>query len=125
MHQFLAALAGVALVILVPIQGHDHAQLGASGEFYSKWQRPKGQFVGIGHRTQSCCRRTDCSPVIETEMRGGQMFARFENSPDTWYRVDQAIVESNQEDPRESPDHRAHGCVIGGIVACFVHGGGN
>lgn len=105
------------------LEPHDHA--GASGEFYSKWQRPKGNFSGMMHRGASCCNRTDCSPVIATEMRDGRMFARFELDPNVWYRVDPSIIESNQEDPRESPDHRAHGCIIGGQVACFVHGSGS
>jgi hypothetical protein len=103
---------------------HDHTKMGEAGKFYSGWNRPKGNFSGIGHRTQSCCNRTDCSPVLETEMRGGQMYARFELQPNVWYRVDQSIVESNQDDPRETPDGRAHGCIIGGQVACYVHGGG-
>lgn len=135
MHFFLDAykLILAALIVLAVLvhavavraeEPHDHAQLGSAGEFYSRWQRPKGNFSGVIHRGASCCNRTDCSPVIATEMRDGRMFARFEREPTVWYRVDPSIIESNQEDPRETPDHRSHGCIIGGQVACFVEGGG-
>ncbi len=103
---------------------HDHNALGDAGQFYSKWMRPKGNFSGIFHRGNSCCSRTDCSPVTGVTVRDGQMFAQLEREPGRWYKVDPAIIESNQEDPRESPDIRSHGCVIGGIMACFVEGGG-
>jgi hypothetical protein len=101
---------------------HDHSA--EPGKFYSKWYRPKGDLSGIGHRIKSCCNRTDCSPVIETQMRGGRMWARFELNPEVWYYVPASIIESNQVDPLESPDDRAHGCVIWGQVVCYVHGGG-
>lgn len=124
----IGAVAGIgAMLVSLPSFGeepHDHSKMGSTGEFYQKWMRPKGNISNIGHRTQSCCNRTDCSPVVETQMRGGQMWARFELAPNTWYLVDPVIIESNQEDPRESPDHRAHGCVVTGRVACYVHGGG-
>lgn len=103
---------------------HDHGAMGAAGEFYSKWLRPKGDFVGVTHRGYSCCSRSDCSPVIELETRDGQVWARVELAPDTWYRVPRSIIESNQIDPRETPDGRAHACIIAGIVACYVEGGG-
>lgn len=44
--------------------------------------------------------------------------------PDRWYAVDPAIVEENQEDPRESPDGAAHACVVGGMVVRYTGGGG-
>ncbi len=105
------------------LEEHDHNKM-TNGKFYSEWNRPKGNFQGIEHRKQSCCNRTDCSPVLATEMRDGQMYARFELNPSIWYKVDQSIIESNQGDPKETPDGRAHGCVIGGQVACYVHGAG-
>ncbi len=106
------------------LEEHDHTKMDKAGAMYSKWNRPKGNYSGIKHRAQSCCNRSDCSPVLATEMRGGQLYARFELNPDVWYRVDQSIIESNQEDPIETPDERAHGCVIGGQVVCYVHGAG-
>lgn len=114
------------LVHTMAVRGEEpHSHMGAAGEFYAKWMRPQGPYSNaIGHRKQSCCNRTDCSAVIETQMRNGQMFARFELAPATWYQVYPDIIESNQTDPRESPDHRAHGCVIGGQVVCYVEGGG-
>jgi len=124
----------VALIVLCALlmhvlavraeEPHDHTKLGAAGQFYSKWMRPKGEFSGMVHRGASCCNNTDCSPVIELDVRNGQLWARVEMAPDTWYRVPRSIIESNQPDPRESPDHRAHACVIGGQVACYVEGAG-
>ncbi len=120
----LIVLCGLLLATAaVRAQEHDHAALGAAGEFYSKWSRPKGNFSGIGHRTQSCCNRSDCFPVAETRMDRGRYIVRPEGSM-LWYRVDPAIIESNQTDPRESPDGRSHVCIVGGLAACFVEGGG-
>ena len=106
------------------MEAHDHSKMGSAGEFYSKWMRPKGEFSGIAHRGHSCCNQTDCSPVIELTVRDGQLWARVELAPNAWYRVPRSIMESNQPDPRETPDNRAHACVIGGQIACFVEGGG-
>jgi len=103
---------------------HDHTKMGKAGQFYEKWMRPTGPYSGIKHRSVSCCNRTDCSPVIEMQRRSGQLYARFELQPNQWYPVPESVIESNQEDPRESPDDRAHGCIIGGQVACLVFGAG-
>ncbi len=107
------AMAVLLCAILIPplgavAQEHNHAALGDAG---------------IGHRTQSCCNKTDCRPVDQVEIKNGQMWARLESSHE-WYKVDPSIIESNQGDPRDSPDGRSHGCVIGGVMACFVEGSG-
>lgn len=124
---------GLIVVLLVLIgfvlgaraeEPHDHSQMGAAGEFYAKWMRPGGAHAGIRHRQSSCCNRTDCSPVIAFETRDGQLYARFELEPTVWFQVPRQIIESNQPDPLESPDDRAHGCVIGGQVVCLVFGAG-
>lgn len=96
-------------------------------EFYSKWQRPKGNFSGITHRGSSCCNRQDCFPVVEARIDRGTLWIRIQypsGEVSVEYRVDPSIIESNQEDPRESPDVRSHACIIGGAVACYVEGGG-
>lgn len=96
-------------------------------EFYQKWFRPKGNFQGIGHRTQSCCNRSDCFPVVEARIDRGSLWIRVQypnGDVSAEYWVDPAIIESNQEDPRESPDPRSHACIIANAVACFVEGGG-
>lgn len=103
---------------------HDHAAMGDRGKFYSEWRRPKGNFTGIVHRGYSCCNKNDCDVVIAVDVRAGRVFAKLAREPNHWYPVDPAIVESNQGDPRESPDGLSHGCVIGGVMACFVEGGG-
>lgn len=95
-------------------------------EFYSRWMRPKGNFSGIWHRNSSCCNQTDCFPVAEIKTNGGRYSIRVQTPRglSQEYRVDPAIIESNQHDPRESPDGKSHACIIGGMVACFVEGSG-
>ncbi len=102
---------------------HDHSKMGDVGRFYETWKRPKGNFTGITHRFQSCCNRSDCFPVAETKMEGGRYIVRPEGAS-KWFRVDPSIIESNQSDPRESPDGRSHVCIIGGLAVCFQEGGG-
>lgn len=95
-------------------------------QFYSQWNRPKGPF-NIEHRKPSCCNRADCFPVGETKISQGRYSVRPEIKPGVlgdWFEVDPGIIESQQEDPRESPDGRSHVCIIGRVAACFVEGGG-
>lgn len=110
--------------IQLALEPHDHTKMGEAGKFYNEWRRPKGNFSGVQHRGSSCCNLQDCDVVIEVDIRGGKMFAKLRREPDRWYAVDPSIIEANQEDPRESPDGMSHGCVIGGVMACFVEGGG-
>lgn len=122
----LAMLIGLGIGLASRGNAHD-ASMAADPEqarvfqFYSTWMRPKGLYAGMIHRSQSCCRSTDCFPVAETRMEHGQYLVRPESSP-TFYRVPSSIVESEQSDPRESPDGRSHVCIIGGAVVCFVEG---
>lgn len=124
-----SALAVAASVLVVTVaRGHDgHAAPTPEEvrvyEFYAKWMRPKGPYAGIAHRKASCCNRTDCFPVTEMKVEGGQYVVRLEGDY-KWYLVPPSVVESNQEDPRESPDARSHVCIIAGQVVCFVEGAG-
>jgi hypothetical protein len=119
--------------MLTYVAAHDHILAATSEqaqvyEMYQKWNRPKGNFQGIGHRTQSCCNKVDCFPVGAARISQGVLWIRVQY-PDgalssNEYQVNPTIIESNQEDPRESPDARSHACIIGGTVACFVEGAG-
>lgn len=127
-------IATIALTLIYVKQStaHDgHLALTVEQEkiynFYSGWMRPKGPFQGVQHRKISCCNKTDCFPVAEIRVRDGVYRIKIEY-PDGKvsgeYSVNPSIIESNQEDPRESPDGRSHACIIGGVVACFVEGSG-
>lgn len=130
---FIGVLLGVSLTLARAHDAHDATSPEEARvyEFYSSWRRPKGNFEGIEHRGPSCCNKQDCGRVLETrrnkttqrlEVRVCTEFEVCE--PDRWYPVDPAVIEANQEDPRESPDGGAHACVIGGVVACYTGGGG-
>ncbi len=125
-------LLGLALALVLysctSAIGHD-MQMAVSKEeaqiydFYAKWLRPKGPFPGNVHRGATCCNLTDCRPVAEIKKEAGQYVVRPEGNAN-WYKVPPSVIESNQEDPRESPDGYAHVCIIAGAVVCFVEGGG-
>ena len=128
----IARLVALSLLAATAAQAHDHdastpPEQAKVYEFYQKWNRPKGNFAGVEHRGTSCCNRSDCFPVVEVRLDRGVMWIRVQypnGEISVEYRVDPAIIESNQEDPRESPDARSHACIIGGAVACFVEGAG-
>jgi len=130
----LATFLLVAFVLMTHFAMAHDATMASSPEeaqvfqFYSAWMRPKGVF-SIQHRKNSCCNRSDCFPVAETKVDGqGRYVVRPEiaGAPGLgqWYTVNPSIIESQQGDPRESPDGRSHVCIIGGVVACFVEGSG-
>lgn len=94
-------------------------------EFYRTWMRPGGGYAGLGHRFQSCCNRTDCFPVGEIRKTKGNYYVRLRypnGELSHEYFVRNEVLESNQHDPRESPDGMSHACVIGGSIVCFVEG---
>jgi hypothetical protein len=115
----LAFLIAVALAFVFAFALNYTAR---AHEFYEGWSRPTGPY-GIVHRGMSCCRNTDCSPVAETRMEGGRYVVRPEGG-DAWFKVPPGVIESQQTDPRESPDGRSHVCILAGMVICFVEGNG-
>ncbi len=125
-HYILPCLFAASLLPLAAIAADPHSHDDEVGEFYRTWMRPKGNFSGIQHRQNSCCNRSDCFPVVEIRRERGALFIRVNAhgnvSPE--YKVDEAVIESNQPDPRDSPDGQNHACIIGGLVVCLVLGGG-
>ena len=103
--------------------GQEHTHEGAVGKFYETWRAPAQRH--LAHREVGCCNNLDCRPVLELRKRRGdgltevlvQMAPAF---PPAWYPVPAGIWEDNQEDPRESPDGRAHVCIRSGQVVCAV-----
>src|SRR6266550_4164210 len=111
---FITVLLLLITCPLTPGNAHDASMAQNSHdaevfEFYAKWMRPGGSY-GVGHRTNSCCNRSDCFPVAEITRQQGNYFVRPEGSVE-WYKVPTSVIESNQADPRESPDGLSHVCI--------------
>lgn len=92
-------------------------------EFYSTWEIPA---KGDRHRAASCCDKVDCFPVSTIRLSAGRYHVRVQtpSGESNEYVVDPAQIESNQKDPRESPDGKSHACIQFGKVVCFVEGSG-
>ena len=89
-------------------------------QFYATWFKPNGG----KDREKSCCNQQDCSPA---EMRrvAGHWQGRRIGKDSVWIDIPDDLIESNQADPRESPDGASHLCVhFSGYVLCAVLGGG-
>ena len=129
---------GVSLAVLVAVSAYGHEvnpnmtkEQQDIAKMYSRWMRPQGHYEGIGHRKTSCCNMTDCGVVIESRRspKGG-LDVRVQNpyltveQEELWYHVPESIMEINQPDPVESPDGRAHACIIAGEVVCYTAGDG-
>lgn len=129
MRYILAFLLGLTLMLAVKASAHD-PNMAATPEqarvyqMYSRWMRPGNVYAGIPPRLYSCCNQTDCSLVLESKRVNGTLYVRPELKPDDWFPVPEKIQEINQPDPVESPDGRAHVCIIGGQVACYTAGNG-
>lgn len=120
-----------------PSMAHEH-QLGESItqaqtiEWLRQWARPKGDFQGIGHRTQSCCyisgTKQDCFAIKQVRYVDGvlEVFPDSEGHAeyDVWYPIKHGIAEDIQKDPRDSPDGRSYVCIQGQEAVCFVQGSG-
>jgi len=119
----LLRLLVVAIILALMAQAfaeeeHDHDALGSAGKFYSNWLRPNQE----GPRVSSCCNNRDCyQPLI----RGTPGHWEYLSRATGRYRtIPENLLESNQEDPRESPDGLPHVCedATGGVL-CAVLGG--
>ncbi len=100
--------------------GHRPQDMELHQKFYSTWYAPNN-----GHeRTASCCNKIDCEPrKVKRENGEWWVWWRLENK---WIPIPDKIIESNQLDPRESPDGQSHVCINpnSGIVLCAVLGSG-
>lgn len=121
--------ASLLVLAAVSAYGHD-AGMATSPEqarvyeMYRRWMRPQGDFNGVQHRKLSCCNKTDCGLVLESKREHGKLYVRPELYPNGWFWVPESVMEVNQPDPVESPDGRAHVCIIAGQVACYTAGDG-
>lgn len=98
--------------------GHPAADVELHNKFYSTWLVPN-----LGEpRVSSCCNQADCAPA-ETRRIDGHWEGRRRLDTD-WIAIPERLIESNQGDPRESPDGQSHLCVHGGRVLCAVLGSG-
>jgi hypothetical protein len=115
----LALTLMVMLVCAYAQDVHHHAGMSPDvDQFYSTWRVPN---LG-SERVSSCCNRSDCAPA-EIKVREGKWYGRRSVDVD-WHFIPEALLESNQGDPRESPDSGSHICVMSGRVICAVFGSG-
>ena len=79
----------------------------------------------FGARWQSCCNQRDCEQA-EIVAKGGKLYVRnHKMAPGRDVLIPENLLESNQPDPRESPDEFSHVCMdLSGEVLCAVLGGG-
>lgn len=115
------AVMTILFTYIVTVNGQDIHQHPPQDQaihekFYSDWRRPP-------NRTTSCCSLTDCYPLDNNnlKMNGGKWFI-FNKFTNQWTLVPESLIESNQPDPRESPDGRGHVCANWTGVLCFVLG---
>jgi len=118
----LSGLLIFALVKMALAQEHHHPDETISdkrvSEFYDSWKRPPARLV-------SCCHRKDCYSAQIRRGPGGLQYLHKWSG--TWAALPSSIIESNQPDPRESPDTDNHVCaseMFPEIVYCAVLGGG-
>lgn len=113
----------VALTVLLwPARAqHTTAEHELHQKFYSNWMRPGGE--GRQHRYTSCCSQRDCSPATIV-MKDGRYYVRnHKMAPNQDVLIPERLLESNQPDPRESPDGQSHACLDHtGQVLCVVLG---
>ncbi len=87
-------------------------------KFYKEWARPPQRMV-------SCCHRKDCySPKIRQGQKGLEYLHKWSG---TWAPIPPNVIESNQVDPRESPNSESHICANENhpdIVYCATLGNG-
>jgi hypothetical protein len=134
-----AELLAVLLLAVLPARGqesgpgqgephhHPPQDVHLHETFYSTWMRPD-QRNAQGGRFSSCCNKQVCYPTT-FEKRSGWWYAR-RREDGAWIRVPPGVLESEQLDPRESPDGGNHVCMPppnhsrAGEVYCAVLGSG-
>jgi hypothetical protein len=115
----------IILALMAPafaLEQHDHNSLGLAGDFYAGWKRPDARFPN-GDRSMSCCNKIDCyQPLIRGVSGHWEYMSR---ATGRWKNIPEVLLESNQADPRESPDGLPHVCENStGYLLCAVLGGG-
>lgn len=102
--------------------GHPPEHMYLHEQFYTNWNRPDMRDQETGDRKHSCCNNLDCAPVDRIEYRADGTVWALRTKDQQWVKIPEAKIESNQIDPRESPDGRSHMCSSGSMVFCFVLG---
>lgn len=123
----LDVLLAVAMFLMLSLGAaraqHDHAELGVAGDFYEKWNQPLPRWPD-GSRQASCCSQRDC--YATREIRGGDgRWEYMSRVTRKWMAIPERLLESNQPDPRESPDGLTHICENNsGQLLCVTLGSG-
>ena len=112
----MLAAALVIASLVIRIEEDHQGYRGLHEQFYQSWTLPN-------YRSVSCCNKMDCAPAW-AKWENGHLFMK--RSFDTkWTEVKASILESNQSDPRESPDGQSHVCInSSGQAICAVLGSG-
>jgi hypothetical protein len=100
--------------------GHRPQDMALHEQFYSTWKIPENG----KERKRSCCNKVDCEPrKVKKENGVWYVWFRIQNR---WLPIPENLIESNQSDPRESPDGQSHVCINpnSGMVLCAVLGSG-
>ena len=87
-------------------------------KFYETWKRPPSRLI-------SCCNFNDCFAAQIRRGSGGLQYLHKWSG--TWAALPPSLIESNQPDPRESPNTENHVCASihdPGIVYCAALGSG-
>ena len=87
--------------------------------FYETWKRPPSRVI-------SCCSSRDCyAAPIRPGLNGGIEY--FHKWTKTWASIPANVLEHNQPDALDSPNHEAHICAAPyapDLVFCAVLGSG-
>lgn len=108
----LALIIGLFWSEPAPAQEHFHppAHADLHHQFYQTWLRPDMRQLNK-QRWYSCCDNMDCAPARFKHEKGQLLGQKMGVADNTWYVIPEQLLESNQEDPRESPDGRGHLCA--------------
>lgn len=106
----------VALLLLIApahAQEHqhpDHTYTSDVGYFYTTWKSPLADPPYAARRKIGCCDLQHCSSVLVFK-RDGQWWARGHRVFPAEIILPADVIESNQPDPRESPNSQSHACI--------------
>lgn len=114
---------------------HNPEDMDLHTNFYASWNRPDPRYNGHGEEEEgsaykkgdrylACCNNRDCEPM-KTKFVGDHWEAYWKLK-EKWVVIPDILIESNQPDPRESPDGQSHVCINQNSehVLCVVLGSG-
>jgi len=122
---FIAAVVIVGIAFFATIAKAQHVHPDETitdpkvAKFYEQWKRPPSRVI-------SCCSSRDCYAAPIRPGPNGKI-EYFHKWTQTWAVIPQSVLEHNQPDAMDSPNHEAHICAAPyapDLVFCAVLGGG-